>query len=113
MLADCQVDNPNASSRSLEEKANQEAGLIPSGHSVTNLRLRALFNEADWANEQMDGPSYLFFLRELAERLETDWPGVLADLESIRKVIINRTGLICNVTVDRESWKAIQQAGAS
>jgi presequence protease len=92
----------------LEEKASQEAGLVPAGHSVTNLRLRALFNEADWANEQMEGPSYLFFLRELVERLETDWAGVLADLEEMRRVIINRRGLICNVTVDRESWKAIQ-----
>jgi len=56
----------------------------------------------------MDGPSYLFFLRDLAERLEKDWTGVLADLEEMRRVIINRAGLVCNVTVDRESWKAIQ-----
>jgi Zn-dependent M16 (insulinase) family peptidase len=92
----------------LEEKASQEAGLVPGGHAVANARLKALFNEADWANEQINGPSYLFFLRKLAERLETDWSGVLADLQAMRKVIVNRTGLIVNVTVDRQSWKAIR-----
>ncbi len=109
VLLTARLDNPERFMQIvLEEKASQEAGLVPAGHSVTNLRLRALFNEADWANEQMQGPSYLFFLRELAERLETDWAGVLADLEAVRRVIINRGGLICNVTVDRKSWKAIQ-----
>jgi presequence protease len=109
ILLTARLDNPERFKQIvLEEKASQEAGLVPAGHSVTNLRLRALFNEADWANEQIDGPSYLFFLRELADRLETNWAGVLADLEEMRRVIINRGGLISNVTVDRESWKTIQ-----
>jgi Zn-dependent M16 (insulinase) family peptidase len=92
----------------LEEKSSQEAGLIPMGHSVTNLRLRALFNEADWANEQIDGPSYLFFLRKLAERVETDWQGVLADLEAMRQALVNRSSLVCNVTVDALGWQRFQ-----
>ncbi len=64
VLLTARLDNPERFMQIvLEEKANQEAGLVPAGHGVTNLRLRALFNEADWANEQIDGPSYLFFLR--------------------------------------------------
>jgi len=92
----------------LEEKAAEEAGLIPAGHRVANTRLRALFNEADWAAEQIGGPSYLFFLRRLAERVDADWPGVLADLEAVRSRLVNRRGLLCNVTVDGESWNAFQ-----
>ena len=109
ILLTAQLDNPDRFRQIvLEEKANQEAGLVPAGHSVANLRLRALFNEADWAVEQMEGPSYLFFLRKLAERLETDWKGVLADLEDMRSLLIQRGGLLCNVTVDRENWGAFQ-----
>lgn len=92
----------------LEEKASQEAGLIPMGHSVVNLRLRALFNEADWANEQIDGPSYLFFLRKLSERIEADWQGVQSDLEAMRRALVNRRSLVCNVTVDAQGWQRFQ-----
>ena len=45
----------------LESKARRESGLIPSGHSVVDTRLRARFNEADWLDEQLGGVSQLFF----------------------------------------------------
>ncbi len=57
----------------LEEKALLELSLVPAGSSYVDQRLRAGFNEADWADEQMGGVSYLFFLRELADQIETDW----------------------------------------
>ena len=41
-------------------------------------RLRANLIESDWADEQMGGVSYLFFLRKLASDVELDWEGVLA-----------------------------------
>ena len=59
----------------LEEKAALESRLVPAGSSYVDRRLRANFHEADWADEQMGGVSYLFFLRELAERVDTDWAG--------------------------------------
>lgn len=92
----------------LEEKARQEARLAPMGHVVVNTRLRSLFNEADWAAEQMGGVSYLFFLRQLAQRIESDWPAVLATLEQVRQTLIDRRGLICNVTLDEANWTAFQ-----
>lgn len=88
----------------LEEKAGLEAGLIPGGHSVVFRRLRARFTTADWAAEQMGGIAYLFFLRTLIQRLDQDWPGVLADLEAVRAALIGRAGMLCNVTVDQASF---------
>ncbi len=88
----------------LEEKASQEAGLAPGGHSVVNARLRARFNEADWAAEQIGGVTYLFFLRRLAQQIDSDWPSVLAALERTRQALVNRAALICNVTVDAANW---------
>ena len=88
----------------LESKAGKEAGLVPSGHAVVNGRLRAQFNQADWAAEQIGGIEQLFFLRRLAERVENEWPAVLAELEQVRQHLINRQNMICNVTLDGQNY---------
>jgi Zn-dependent M16 (insulinase) family peptidase len=92
----------------LEEKAGLESGLVPGGHSFVNTRLRAQFNEPGWANDQMKGIAYLFALRELANDIDKKWKSVLKRFEKIRDLLINRNALICNVTVDAESWKTFK-----
>ncbi len=92
----------------LENKARLEATLIPRGHSIVNRRMRAHFNEADWATEQMSGVSQLFFLRTLAEEVQSNWSAVHATLERIRGILLNRNAMICNVTMDAASWQATQ-----
>jgi hypothetical protein len=88
----------------LEEKASQEAGLVPSGHVIIRSRLQSRFNEADWVAEQTGGISYLQFLRRLAEDVENDWPSVLGTLERIRDRLVDRDSMICNVTLDAQNW---------
>jgi presequence protease len=88
----------------LEEKARQEEKLVPGGHQIVNLRLRSHFSEADWVAEQMSGVSYLFFLRDLARKVEDDWREVLAVLEDLRQTLIKRDNMILNVTLDQDSW---------
>ena len=51
----------------LEEKASKESALVPAGSHFVDMRLRANLHEADWAEEQIGGISYLRFLRELAD----------------------------------------------
>jgi Zn-dependent M16 (insulinase) family peptidase len=88
----------------LEEKANMETALVPAGHRFVNTRLRSLFDDAGWASEQMGGISYLFFLRKLAEQVESNWPGVLQKLEAMRSALVNRNRMLCNITVDTANW---------
>lgn len=88
----------------LEEKANEEAKLVPVGHRVVATRLRAHFGEANWAAEQVGGISYLFFLRDLLTRIDDDWPSVLATLEQMRSTLVNRAAMLGNVTVDAAAW---------
>lgn len=88
----------------LEAKAGKEAGLVPSGHIVTNTRLRSHYTEADWVSEQIGGIEYLFFLRQLAEAVENDWPSVLAKLEEVRRLLVNRSSLVVNVTLDEANY---------
>lgn len=92
----------------LEEKAHQEQKLIPHGHQVVSCRLRAHFSEADWADEQMHGISYLLFLRELEKRFETDWPQIKAALEEMRDVLVSRPAMIVNVTVDEDDRSGLE-----
>lgn len=92
----------------LESKAGMESGLIPGGHGVVDTRLRANFNQMDWADEQMGGVSYLFFLRQLAQDVDNNWPDVLANLEQIRAILLNRNNLLCNITLDEDNWTQIQ-----
>ena len=88
----------------MEEKARQEQALIPAGHQFVNLRLRAHFDEAHWAAEQMGGISYLFFLRALARDVDEDWPKVLSALEDIRGTLVYRKAMVLNTTLDETSW---------
>lgn len=88
----------------LEAKARQEERLVPSGHQIINLRLRAHYSEADWAAEQMKGLSQLLFLRGLAKAVDDDWAQVLMDLEEMRSTLVNRNTVTANVTLDESGW---------
>jgi Zn-dependent M16 (insulinase) family peptidase len=83
----------------LEERAGEESGLVPGGHRVVSMRLRAQLDEAAWISEQMCGLSYLFFLRGLVDEIERDWPAVEERLERIRSLLVNRQGMLCNATL--------------
>ena len=90
-----------------EEKARLEAELVPGGHVVVNRRLRARINEADWVADQTSGIDYLYFLRFLLDEIDKDWPGVLSRLEGVRKILINRSSMVVNVTLDEANWKIL------
>jgi Zn-dependent M16 (insulinase) family peptidase len=92
----------------LEEKAQQEAQLLPMGHLVLQTRLRSHFSEAGWVAEQIGGTSYLFYLRQLADEIETNWPAVLERLETMRRLLVNRNSMLGNVTLDAENWQAFE-----
>jgi hypothetical protein len=93
----------------LEGKARLEENLVPAGHQYVNTRLRALFSEADWAEEQMKGISQIFFLRSLSKAVEENWPEVLRVLEEIRSLLISRSALLVNATTEANEWVSIQR----
>lgn len=102
ILTGARFDNPERLRQIvLEEKAQAEAMLVPAATRMVSLRLRSRFNPADWASERLYGIEHLFFLRSLAQKIESDWPSVLADIEDVRRAILVRDNLIVNVTTDR------------
>ena len=99
VLAECDFDQPDRFLRMvLEEKARQEHSLVPAGHMVVAARLCASLSVAGMLTEYTGGVSCLSALRQLSERVENDWPGVLQDLEFLRRSIIHRAGLAVNLT---------------
>ena len=68
----------------LETKSALESGAIGSGHSFAATRLDAQRSIAGWIGEQTGGLSYLESIRSLAQRVDSDWEGVQADLAAIR-----------------------------
>ena len=109
LLLDVQLDNRERFKQILlEAKADLEAGLVPAGHRLVNRRLRARYTAADWAGEQMGGVDYLFFLRQLVDKVENHWTNVLDILEGIRSRLVNRQAMVVNVTLDQAGWKTIQ-----
>ena len=91
------------------ERARAEARLIPGGHEMIDMRIRAGLGEAGRIGEALAGPSYLGFLagasRTLAERPET----LVAELEALRDRILAR-GVVANVTADPVSQRTAEPA---
>ncbi|MBW2649292.1 MAG: hypothetical protein JRC53_05715, partial [Deltaproteobacteria bacterium] len=57
--------------------------------------------------------SYLFFLRELAGRIDNDWSSVYSTLEEMRQALVNRASMLFNVTVDETGWEKVRPYLAS
>lgn len=93
----------------LESKAGMEGRIVGSGHGTASTRLGAQMTAAGWADEQMGGLSYLFYLRELVKRVDADWPSVQADLESIRAALLGRSGAILNFTADEATLTRVEK----
>jgi Zn-dependent M16 (insulinase) family peptidase len=98
------LDNPERFKQILlEEKARQEQKIVPGGHQFVDLRIRSHFSEAGFAAEQMHGISYLFFLRKLISRIDSDWPAIFSVLDDLRVRIVKKGGAFLNLTSDQKN----------
>ncbi len=89
----------------LEEKARYERNLIPLGHEILRTRLCSHFSESGWANEMTRGISYFLFLKKLVELAKNDWNGVLHNIQQIYDDIVNKRGLILNITAPQDEMR--------
>jgi len=92
----------------LEEKSAEETSLVPSGHRVVKTRLKAGYSVAEAMGEAMDGPGYVRFLRELAERIDADWNSIENDLAELRRLAFHPQRLLVNSTIDGEAQVTLQ-----
>src|SRR3569623_238570 len=88
----------------LEEKAGFASSIAGRGSGIVASRLSAAFHPASWANEASGGTEYLFFLRDLIKRVDSDWAGVESTLYTLRNALIDRKSMVLNVTPDASIW---------
>jgi hypothetical protein len=106
ILRTVKLDNPQRFKQIvLKTKARLESSLIPGGHQYVGGRLRAAYSTAGWAEEQLDGVEFLFFVRRLAEQIDKDWPSVLSQLQEVKRLLIDRTRLVADVTLDAGNFE--------
>lgn len=105
ILLTVNFDNPQLFRQMvMRSKSNYESSLLPRGHSIVNSRLHAHFDISNWISEQLGGLEQLFFVRDLAKQIDEDWPSVRQTLQQIREYALNRSQMICNVTLDQKNW---------
>ncbi len=92
----------------LEEKAQLEESLVPGGHMYVVSRLRAGLNAAGQVAETMGGLEQLFFLRRLADQLDTNWTAVRQALIALRQSLIARPNMVVNITADAPALAAVE-----
>ena len=92
----------------LEQKAEMEGSLVPSGHSAVMSRLKAHYHEAHRAGEALSGIDALFFHRAMQKKMKEDWPGTVARLEGILQKLI-AGGLVVNITCDSKDRAPVFQ----
>ncbi|WDR04865.1 insulinase family protein [Devosia rhodophyticola] len=105
MILTARLDNRERFKQmALEEKAGYEARIVPAGNSIVDTRLKSSLAEASFVAELTGGVSYLDFVRDLIQRIDSDWASVEAALERIRTSLFNRAHMVANVTADAGIW---------
>ncbi len=93
----------------LEAKARLEHGLLAGGHSTVSTRIRAKGTRIGQLEELTGGISYLSTVRELIQRVESDWPSVLADLQELYKLTVHKQDCIIDCTADGRSLSLVEK----
>ena len=102
ILTSAKLDDKERIGRIVSEaRARAEQRLVPSGHQVVATRLRARCHAAHAMEEAMSGLANLNFLRVLEKRVEEDFRSVAKELEMVRSLLLSRTGLLVNATMDQ------------
>ncbi|MGE4421535.1 MAG: insulinase family protein [Pseudodesulfovibrio sp.] len=114
ILTSAKLDNKERIGRIVAEaRARAEQRLVPSGHMIVATRLRARTHAAHAMDEAMTGLTNLLFLRDLEKRIEDDFRKVAKDLEKFRTLLLNRSTLIVNATMDAELFALAEPAAAA
>jgi Zn-dependent M16 (insulinase) family peptidase len=91
-----------------EERTHMEARLVPAGHQIAGMRLRASLGEADWAAEQIGGVSYLSALRRMTAAIKEQPEQIIGTLERIREILLRREAMVFNLTAEAGDLRAVE-----
>jgi len=110
-ITDSKLDNKGRALESLKaSKAGLEGALRTSGASFAQTRVLARRSLAGYMDELTGGIMYYESLAGLLELAEKDWPKVLAQLQTINSLILDKKALLINLSGDKETLKKADKA---
>lgn len=83
-------------------RAELESNVEQSGHSLISSEVNSMMNDVVDISNIMGGRKYLFFIREILEKLENNPDGVLEKIKSVYRIIFNDNFLLS--IAGEESW---------
>ncbi len=110
MLVRARLDNKTRVQQLLlQARTHMESALIPSGHSFVGTRMTANATEVEWLDELTDGISSLLWLRRITEDFDQLWPDILADLEEMRRLVLQTGNLLLSVTAPEKDQVHVRE----
>ena len=92
----------------LETKMRMEGGLASAGNSFASGRIGARYDVSEFVSSKMQGIDTLADMKQLIEEIDTDWGAVLARLERLRDLLVDRRNLIINLSAEAKGLSAVQ-----
>ncbi len=92
----------------LEDKTRRQSRLQSDSQAVTR-RIRAHYSTSGWFDDLIGGFASINVLKELSQAIETNWPEVLQNLETIRHLLVNRAGMLVGVTLEDSAWPGFKK----
>jgi len=109
MLANTNFDNKDKLKQMvLETKVRMEGAVASMGNSFASGRIGARYNVEEFVSSKMQGIDTIEDMRKLAEEIDNDWGAVLARLERLRDLLVDRRNLIINLTAEDKGLNKVQ-----
>jgi hypothetical protein len=107
-ITDSKLDSKERVLESLKStKASMESALKSSGNSFAQTRMYARRSLSGYIDELMSGVTYVESLPGLLELAEKEWPKLLAKLQTINTLLLQKKGMLINLSGDRETLKKV------
>lgn len=107
VLTESRLDSQTRAVEMLKETvARMETAFIGAGHQYAAMRLNAQSTLEGAISEEMSGVSSLALRKALLEQAQSDWPALLAELESMRKTLLDRESMLINLSGDKKTLAA-------
>jgi Zn-dependent M16 (insulinase) family peptidase len=90
-----------------EDKAGRESGILPSGHSYVNTRLRAPYSSNHTYAELTGGATYVAFIRHLAQRGDDAWNDIHTHFTEIKQLLFHHEAMRIHITANAEHGSTI------
>jgi presequence protease len=104
------VDNKEKVKQILTDlRSSLEANMLSDGKAYGTMAVNSLVSKIGSFDEVTSGYKYLVWLREILSKVDTDWQGVLDDLQYIKDNLFVKNGMAINLTIDKKEHDRLEK----